>query len=528
MIRKSSIPLADSLKGKIWLSSVALAFFVCTFGSLSYVVVSFLISDPFYAVFIPFLFLAMLIVAFGLWLASEVSAPVEKLSLIAKSLERGISTSLPKSSGSKETDELLDTIQRIGGQVQRLVSSMENVAQGNLDAVYAQNSNSDRISVAFQKLLTKVSESIHAKQELEKLQLEVNRLSEKAEFIRKENFSIKVETGDESTKEIALTINFLSEQLNDLASRIKETTAKTQPPAAQMKKDLTSMTLHDASRIQEITQTVSTLKNFPALLTKISGEISQSTAATSQEIEKIRENVLNSQEAFNRVGKLRRQLQESVQRVQKLREFAQEIESAARTVGDLAQRANLVALNSSIQSAEIGEHGKSFIVVSEEIQRLATRTEKTHKHIDALNKSVKSEIEKIEESLKSIGGEAANFSRFTIETSNVTSDIERYLSRYLKLQEKCDAYANEKSGEITQTFAVLDNFVSESSVFSKELQNSVQTAQEILQYVEAAQYIVADFNALPPPATESSKEKSQIIASSNVSNENLEGETYNA
>lgn len=527
MLRKSSISQADSLKGKIWISSVALAFFVCAFGSLAYVVVSFLISDPFYVVFIPFLFLAMIVVAFGLWLSGEIAAPVEKVSLFAKSLERGVSATLPKTSGSKETDEIMETIHRLGGQVQRLVGSLENVSQGNLDAIYAQNSNTDRISLAFQKLLAKVSESIHAKQELEKLQNEVFQLSERSAFIRNDNFSTKIDCETHSTKEIALTINYLTERLTQLASRVRETAAKSQNPALEMKKNLQTIVLRDESRIQEVSRAAAALKKFPQLIAKISEEISQSTVSTSQEIEKIRESAKISQATFKQVGQLRKQLQESVQRIQKLREFSQEIELAAKTVGDLAQRANLVALNSSIQSAELGEHGRGFIVVSEEIQRLAARTDKTHKQINTLNKSIKSEIEKVEESLGAIVGEAANFSKFTIEIGNTTGDVERFLARYLKLQEKFEAYAGCQTGEITQAFRLLDEFVGESREFSRELRNSAQTAQTVLQFIEDTRLTVADYNfpAANAPARLSEND-AEPAARAEIPVENLEGETY--
>ncbi len=47
---------------------------------------------------------------------------------------------------------------------------MDKVASGNLDVALTPLENSDRLSNSFQKLLAKVSESIQAKQDLEKLE----------------------------------------------------------------------------------------------------------------------------------------------------------------------------------------------------------------------------------------------------------------------------------------------------------------------------------------------------------------------
>ena len=157
MARQSANSLLNSLKGKIWLATSALAFFICTFGLISYLIVSFVVSDTFYAVFIPFLFLGFAVMVFGWWLSNEVVSPIEKVSLLAKSLERGVSISLPRTSGSIETDELLQTLHRNSQQMQNLVGLMDKVTNGDLDVALTPLQNSDRLTGAFQKLLAKVT-----------------------------------------------------------------------------------------------------------------------------------------------------------------------------------------------------------------------------------------------------------------------------------------------------------------------------------------------------------------------------------
>lgn len=525
MARKSIDSFSNSLKGKIWLSTVALAFFVCTFGTLSYIVVSFLVNDPFYAIFIPFLLLAISIVAFGLWLSNEIVNPVERVLLLAKSLERGISTSLPKTSGSIETDELLETIHRISGQVQRLVSSLDNVAQENLDAVYTQNSNSDRISLTFQKLLAKVSESIHAKQDLEKLQAAVRQLAEESGSIKNGRYNVAVSSNSNSTKEIALTINYLIEQLGEVTAQIKTHSSKSQSAAFEVEKSLQNVIQQDENRVQGINQATITLKKVPQVIHRISDEISQSALSANQSIEKVRHGMKNARTNFDAVTQLRRQIQESAKRIQKLNECSQEIDIAAKTVGDLAQRTNLVALNASIQVAELGEPGRRFLVISEEIERLAARADKTNKQINALNKAIQSEIEKVETSLETIVGEAASFSKFTIETGNLNADMEQYLLRYLNLQEKIVDYSTAQTSETEQAFQTLSVAVDEIPSRTRNLKDSVQTIGGITHSMENLQATANHFNFAAPTL----KIKSQLIETVETAqsqSENIEGETF--
>jgi methyl-accepting chemotaxis protein len=525
MARKSIDSLSNSLKGKIWLSTVALAFFVCTFGTLSYIVVSFLVKDPFYAIFIPFLLLAITIVAFGLWLSSEVVGPVERVLLLARSLERGISTSLPKTSGSIETNELLETIHRISGQVQRLVTSLDNVAQDNFDAAMMQNSNSDRISQSFQKLLTKVSESIHAKQDLDKLQSAIRQLSEESSSIKNGRLNVTVSANSNSTAEIAQTINYLLEQLGELTAQVKTYSSKSQNAAFDIEKSLRNVIQRDEFRLQEINEATLTLKKVPQIVHRISDEISQSALSANQSIEKARHGITNARVNFDAMTQLRRQVQESAKRMQKLNECSREIETAAKTVGDLAQRTNLVALNASVQVAELGEHGRKFLVISEEIERLATRADKTNKQINALNKAIQSEIEKVESSLENVVSEAANFSKFTIETGNLNTDMERYLLSYLHLQQKVAEYTAAQTADTEEAFQTLSTAVDEIPRRTKNLKDSVQIVGGIAHSLDNLQSIANHFNFVAPTLKAKTQPIENVETLQNKA-ENLEGETF--
>jgi len=506
MAKKLANSLSNSMKGKIWLSTVALAFFVCTFGLLSYTVVSFLISDPFYAVFIPFLFLAIMIAAFGFWLSNEIVSPVEKVLLLSKSLERGISTSLPRTSGSTETDELMHTIHRISQQVQRLLHSMDDVAQGNLDTVYTQSAGSDRISTTFQKLLAKVSESIQAKQDLEKLKSAVRRLSEEVAAVRNNNLDVTINSDTYATRDLALTLDYLTEQLGEIVSQVKISAAQSQNSSAEVQKNLQNIIERDETRMQKMNQAAVTLKQVPQLVQKISEELTQSALSANQSIEKARLGTQNAQANINAVSGMRKQIQESVRRIQKLGECSEEIGSIAKTVGDLAHRTNLVALNASIQAAELGEQGRGFIVVSEEIERIAVRADKTNKDIHTLNKSVQAEIEKVENSLEATIGEVANFSKFAIETGNLTGEFERYLTQYLNLQEKIVVYTGEKTEVTEQAFETFSALIDETEKSIKDLRDSAQTAAKITNSMGNLQSVVAHFSSAPAeiPVTENS------------------------
>lgn len=495
MNRTASNSLLHSLKGKIWLATSGLAFFICVFGLLSYLIVSFLTDDPFYAVFIPFLFLAFAVMVFGWWLSNEVVSPIEKVTLLAKSIERGATASMPKTLGSSETDELMQTLRRNSRQVQNIIVLMDEVASGNLNVALAPLENSDRLTNSFQQLLAKVSESIHAKQDLEKLQAAVNRITDEIYAVRDGNLNIQINSDFPQTREISETLRYLIRHLNEITAQIKSETAQTKQSAASFQKTVSVVVEQDETRVQEMNQAALVLKKVPNRVRQIYEDLAASAASASRSIEQARQGARAAQANAAAVNQIRRQIQEAIKQIQKLGERSQEIDKIAKTIGDLAHRTNMIALNASLQTDESGGESKrgSLSVITEEIERIAVRAGNMNKQISAFNKSIASEINQAENVLRQSVGEAANLSKFAIETGDSLGELEKYISQFLNLQNKLVASSQEQSAESEKAFQTFVKSISETEAAIENLKSSNANVSQILKAAENLNFAAADF-----------------------------------
>lgn len=509
MARQSANSLLNSLKGKIWLATSALAFFVCAFGMLSYIGVSLFVSEPFYAGFIPFLFLSFTVMIFGWWLSNEVVSPIEKVSLLAKSLERGTGTTLPKSSGSTETDELLETLHRNNLQLQNLVTMMDKVANGNLDVVITPLENSDRLSNSFKKLLAKVTESINAKQELETIETAINQINDEIEGVREGNFLVEVNADYHQTREICETFSYLLHEISNLTENVRNHSHLAQNSNSETQKIIQSLIEQSETSAQELNQAKIPLKQIPNTVQKIVAELSGSVETAKASIEKARNGSNTAQENLAAVSELRKLLQESVRKIGRLNERSQEIGKVAKTVGDLAQRTNMIALNASIQAGEVSEQGKRFAILEEEVERLATRAENSKKQISQINKSISAEINEVERSLQMTVGEVANLSKFAIETGDSLSELEKYVGKVLNLQDKIVAFSLEKSEETNEAFETFAKSIDDTETVSRRLRESDSKIKNTADSLETLQASVAGFKISKKtefdPAMESSE-----------------------
>jgi methyl-accepting chemotaxis protein len=514
MARRSANSLLNSLKGKIWLATSALAFFICVFGLVSYLLVSFFIADTFYAVFIPFLLLSFTVMVFGWWLSNEVVSPIEKVSLLAKSLERSSLVSLPKTTGSTETDELLETLHRNSQQLQTIVGLMEAVADGNLDVALTPLENSDRLSGSFQKLLAKVSESIHAQQNLEKLETAIKQITEDTTRVHKGNLDLEISFDFEQTREISESFKFLARNLNEIIAQVGQTATEAQNTAVKTKRTIRAVIERDEGAIQEMNHAAQALKQIPNGANKISEELAASVEHARSSIEKTRRGKHTAQESLNAAARLRRQLQEASKRIGRLGECSVEITKTAKAIEDLARRTNLIALNASIQSVESADKNFNFSVLAEEVARLSARAENTNKEISALNKSIAAEIAEVENSLTLTVREAANLSKYAAETDNSLSEIEKDVGKFLNLQSKLVAYSSEQSAE-TQTS--LQVFLESINIREKTVENLKQTETDIanlLLLLKNLQTAAGDF--APSQSAENEIASTSISAAENA------------
>lgn len=78
-----------------------------------------------------------------------------------------------------------------------------------------------------------------------------------------------------------------------------------------------------------------------------------------------------------------------------LMNLSKDIEDITVAIASLSEQTNLLALNAAIESARAGEAGKGFAVVSQEIKKLADKTNNETDKIDNLVKIIKQEIKKV-------------------------------------------------------------------------------------------------------------------------------------
>ena len=280
----------------------------------------------------------------------------------------------------------------------------------------------------------------------------------------------------ESLRGLVTQINGTSEQLNAYAQQANQTAENLLAASQEQSDEVT-----DASvAINTITENVKRVADYTvnsAHVAKKSLEISRQGADTVRE-------------TLEGMHAIREQVQVTAKRIKRLSESSQEVSHISQLMNDIAEQTQVLALNASIQMTSVGDAGKGFGGVAEEVQMLAKKAAATSRKAEVLVRTMQSDTQEtvtsMEETithvvqgtiaaenagkaLEEVESESARIAKLMANIAKVTKDQEdlalRSKDKMLSIQE-LNLQAFERVNETTE---MINNLTSASN----ELQVSV-------------------------------------------------------
>jgi len=339
---------------------------------------------------------------------------------------------------SKILRDMIVKIKGLASTVSETTSSITESPTGILRSIDFQKGALKEHSYLVEEMLASISSMAKNSEGLYKLsEQETNALGE---------ITKSVSQVAESANTFYINALESAASVEEMMSSIKETARIIEVLSASAEESATALKEIDAS-ISEIHRNAEESVHLAEKVTLDASEkgLTSLTIAT-QGIEDIKKSVNAIAETINRLEKR-----------------SEEIGSILHVIDEVAAQTNLLSLNAAILAAQAGEHGKSFIVVADEIKRLAEKTSSSTKEIAELITTVQTEtqscvtitsegIETVERGARLIK-EVDKALYSILESSRVATEMSKSIQRATAEEESA---IRQITGSIKQTTDQID------------------------------------------------------------------------
>jgi len=286
--------------------------------------------------------------------------------------------------------------------------------------------------------------------------------------------------------QLALSFNQMMEKITALVNRTNESAAQVLQTAENLS-EASRKTALSAKEIAVATEEIANGATSLAVEAERGSDLTEKMGAKMREVNEARDQMAASAAEVERAseqgtrymasliektGMTEEMTRNMVEKVDRLKESTRSIRQILDVLNNITKQTNILSLNATIEAARAGAAGKGFMVVADEIRKLADQSRESIDIVASITESIQNEIE----STVSVLGEAYPIFQEQIDSVKEANQI------FLSVQAQMNAFTahletvNESVAQLGQTQAVLSEAMGNVSAVA---QQSSATSEEV-------------------------------------------------
>jgi len=205
------------------------------------------------------------------------------------------------------------------------------------------------------------------------------------------DLTMRLEVKEDITAPLADSLNIMADETAKVLNGVVKI-ANDVAQAAQQVKTQSDTVIEVASderrQVEQTAVQLSEASEAMSAITTLAKGCNESADKAIRATEHSQQSVLNT---IQGITGIRTTIRETEKRIKRLGERSQDISGIVSLINSIAERTHILALNASIYAASAGETGKGFVVIADEIQRLAENSREATSKISTLVNNIQAE-----------------------------------------------------------------------------------------------------------------------------------------
>ncbi|MDJ0713214.1 MAG: methyl-accepting chemotaxis protein [Prochloraceae cyanobacterium] len=296
---------------------------------------------------------------------------------------------------------------------------------------------------------------------------------------------------------VAGGFNAIINSLRNIVIQVQQAATKINTSFEENETNIQSLANEAIEQTDRIEKALVVIDKMNLSIKELADNATKASQVASSASSNAKENSQALQLTEESILKLQKTLSETVQKVKRLEQSSQHISKALSQVNQIALKTKVLAVNAGIEAGRAGEEGQGFVVVAEEVGKLATQSAAATKEIEQIVEIIQLETGELGKAMK-IGTEqvarGTNLLEQTkqniaqlVEVSNQIDRLVQSLSAATISNVKTSSAASDLIQEVGKMSEQTSTF---SHQVSQYLQQTLKIAEELEESVN--QYKIAN------------------------------------